>query len=76
MKQKLTDLYAKNGTKKVLASLLSILAGLLLGSIVVIIVGLAEQKITTAGMWGGRPADFCRHPQHRARRCGRADLGL
>ena len=48
MKQKLTDLYAKNGTKKVLASLLSILAGLLLGSIVVIIVGLAEQKITTA----------------------------
>ena len=55
MKQKLTDLYAKNGTKKVLASLLSILAGLLLGSIVVIIVGLAEQKITTAGMWeGGR----------------------
>ena len=29
MKQKLTDLYAKNGTKKVLASLLSILAGLL-----------------------------------------------
>ena len=44
MKQKLTDLYAKNGTKKVLASLLSILAGLLLGSIVVIIVGLAEQK--------------------------------
>lgn len=51
MKQKLTDLYAKNGTKKVLASLLSILAGLLLGSIVVIIVGLAEQKITTAGMW-------------------------
>ena len=53
MKQKLTDLYAKNGTKKVLASLLSILAGLLLGSIVVIIVGLAEQKITTAGMWEG-----------------------
>ena len=41
MKQKLTDLYAKNGTKKVLASLLSILAGLLLGSIVVSIVGLA-----------------------------------
>ena len=53
MKQKLTDLYAKNGTKKVLASLLSLLAGLLLGSIVVIIVGLAEQKITTAGMWEG-----------------------
>lgn len=53
MKQKLTDLYAKNGTKKVLASLLSILAGLLLGSIVVIIVGLAEQKITTTGMWEG-----------------------
>ena len=53
MKQKLTNLYAKNGTKKVLASLLSILAGLLLGSIVVIIVGLAEQKITTAGMWEG-----------------------
>ena len=53
MKQKLTNLYAKNGTKKVLASLLSILAGLLLGSIVVIIVGLAEQKITTVGMWEG-----------------------
>ena len=39
--------------QKVLASLLSILVGLLLGSIVVIIVGLAEQKITTAGMWEG-----------------------
>lgn len=74
MKQKLTDLYAKNGTKKVLASLLSILAGLLLGSIVVIIVGLAEQKITTTGMWEGVRLIFA--PQHRARRCGRADLGL
>lgn len=53
MKEKLTNLYAKNGTKKVLASLISILVGLLVGGIVVIIVGLSEDKITSGGMWDG-----------------------
>ncbi len=53
MKEKLTNLYAKNGTKKVLASLLSIFVGLLVGGLVVIIVGLSEDKITSGGMWDG-----------------------
>ena len=53
MKEKLTNLCAKSGTRKVLASLLSILVGLLVGGIVVLIVGMVEQKITASGMWDG-----------------------
>ena len=42
MKEKLVNLYNKDGTKKILASLLSIVIGLLVGGIAVVIVG--EQK--------------------------------
>ena len=40
MKNKLSDIYGKDGTKKVLASLISILVGLFVGTIIVVIVGL------------------------------------
>lgn len=42
MKNTLLDFYHKDGTKKLLASLLSILIGLAVGAIVVVIVGLAK----------------------------------
>ena len=43
----------KDGTKKVFASLLSILIGLTVGAIVVAIVGLTKETIGTKGMWDG-----------------------
>ncbi len=46
MKNTLLDLYRKDGTKKVLASLLSILAGLIVGSLIVIVVGLTGDQTT------------------------------
>ena len=53
MKEKLSALYHKDGTKKLLASLISILIGLLVGSIVVLIVGLANPRISVKGAWEG-----------------------
>ncbi len=53
MKNTLLDIYEKDGTKKVLASLISILAGLAVGAIVVVIVGLTKNTITTQGIWDG-----------------------
>ena len=53
MKNTLADIYAKDGTKKVLASLLSIIVGLTVGAIVVAIVGLTKNTIGAAGMWDG-----------------------
>lgn len=53
MKERILTVYEKEGTKKVLASLLSILAGLLVGMIVVIIVGLTKENITGKGIWDG-----------------------
>ena len=53
MKETLLTIYEKEGTKKVLASLISILAGLLVGVIVVIIVGLSKSTITGQGIWDG-----------------------
>ena len=53
MKNTLLDLYEKEGTRKVLASLISIFVGLLVGTIVVVIVGLTKDTITTKGMWDG-----------------------
>ena len=46
-------LYEKDGTKKLLASLLSILIGLAVGAIVVMIVGLSKENIGVRGMWDG-----------------------
>ena len=53
MKETLLNLYHKEGTKKVLASLLSILVGLFVGTIIVVIVGLTKDTITPTGMWDG-----------------------
>ena len=53
MKEKVLNLYEKVGTRKVLASLISILFGLIVGAIVVVIVGLTKNTITGKGMWDG-----------------------
>ena len=53
MKEKLSTLYAKDGTKKLISSLISILVGLLVGGIVVAIVGIFYSKISGAGIWDG-----------------------
>ena len=53
MKEKLSALYAKDGAKKLIASLISILVGLLVGGIVVAIVGAFNSKISGAGIWDG-----------------------
>ena len=53
MKNTLLNIYEKEGTKKVLASLLSILIGLTVGAVIVTIVGLTRSTITAAGIWDG-----------------------
>ena len=53
MKNTLLGIYRKDGTKKVLASLISILLGLLVGGVIVVIVGLSKDTITSAGIWDG-----------------------
>ena len=55
MKNTLLDLYRKDGTKKLFASLLSILAGLVVGSLIVLIVGLTGNKQTfnSKSIWDG-----------------------
>ena len=47
------SLLKRDGTKKLLASLLSILIGLTVGALVVAIVGLTKKNIGPAGMWDG-----------------------
>ena len=46
-------LYEKDGTQKLLASLLSIVLGLLVGAIVVAIVGFTKSNIGAKGVWDG-----------------------
>ncbi len=46
-------LYEKEGTQKLLASLLSIILGLTVGALVVAIVGLAKSNIGVKGAWDG-----------------------
>ena len=53
MKNTLLDIYEKEGTRKVLASLISILVGLFVGAIVVVLVGLSKETITTQGIMDG-----------------------
>ena len=53
MNETLLTIYRKDGTKKVLASLISILVGLFVGTIVVVIVGLSKDTITGKGIWDG-----------------------
>ena len=47
------NLLKKDGTQKLLASLLSIVIGLVVGAIVVAIVGLTKPNIGMTGMWDG-----------------------
>ncbi len=49
----LSELYHKDGTQKLLASLLSILIGLTVGAIVVFIVGMLKNNIGLKGAWDG-----------------------
>ena len=49
----MNNLLKKDGTQKLLASLLSIVIGLAVGAIVVAIVGLTKSNIGVAGMWDG-----------------------
>ena len=53
MKNTLLNIYQKDGTKKVLASLISIIVGLLVGAIVIVIVGLTKDTISSQGIWDG-----------------------
>ena len=53
MREKLSTLYGKDGTKKVLSSLISIAIGLVIGAIVVFIVGMVTPKISLSGAWDG-----------------------
>lgn len=53
MKEKLSAFYAKDSTQKVVASLLSIIIGLVVGSLVILIVGLTSKSISTKGAWEG-----------------------
>ena len=53
MKEKLSAFYAKDSTQKVVASLLSILIGLVVGSLVILIVGLTSKSSSTKGAWEG-----------------------
>ncbi len=53
MKNPVARLYQKNGTQKVLASLISILIGLGVGALIVVIVGLFKNTIKPQGIWDG-----------------------
>ena len=53
MKDKLITLYNKDATKKILASLISIVIGLLVGGIAVVVVGLFNDRISLKGAWEG-----------------------
>ncbi len=53
MKEKLSAFYAKDSTQMVVASLLSILIGLVVGSLDILIVGLTSKSISTNGAWEG-----------------------
>lgn len=53
MKQKLSSLYGRDGTKAVLASLISILIGLAVGSVIILVVGLANPALGLSSAWDG-----------------------
>ena len=53
MKKTLLNIYEKEGTRSVLASLISILVGLVVGAIVVVLVGLSKDTITNQGIIDG-----------------------
>lgn len=50
---RLSEFAGRDGTRTVLASIVSILIGLVVGAIVVLIVGLTSDNITLTGVWEG-----------------------
>ena len=53
MKQKLTHLWGRDGTKSVLASLISIVIGMAVGGLIVVLVGLFNPSMGLGTMWEG-----------------------
>ena len=53
MKEKLSNLYAKDGTKAVLASLISIVIGMAVGSIIIVAVGMSNPALGASSVWDG-----------------------
>ena len=53
MKNRISNLLKKEGTKSVIASILAIIIGLLVGSIVILIVALVNEKMTLTTAWEG-----------------------
>ena len=53
MKERLTTLYNKDGTRTVLASILSIIIGMAVGSIIVLIVGFTSSSLSGRSTWEG-----------------------
>lgn len=53
MKSRLTDIFGGESGKKVLSSVISILVGLFVGAVVVVLVGISKDTITTTGIWDG-----------------------
>ena len=53
MKEKLAAFYQKDGTRAVLASLISILIGLAMGGIIILLVGIFNSGIGLRGAWEG-----------------------
>ena len=53
MKEKLSVLWGKDGTKSVLASLISIVIGMAVGALIVVLVGLLNPSMGLGTMWEG-----------------------
>jgi simple sugar transport system permease protein len=53
MKQGASNLLKKEGVKSVLASIISILIGLIIGSLLILIVGLVDKNLSLATAWEG-----------------------
>ncbi len=59
MKQKGSNLLERDGTKSVLASLISIFIGLIVGGVIILIVGLGSPELGITGAWDGIRLVFC-----------------
>ena len=53
MKEKLTHLWGRDGTKSVLASLISIVIGMAVGGLIVVLVGLFNPSMGLSAVWEG-----------------------
>ena len=53
MNERLSKLWQKDGTKSVLASLISILIGMAVGGIIILVVGLGNKNLGATGAWEG-----------------------